>query len=408
VTPTVPPERMRGLSTFSTLALLLTLSTPGVAQSALQPCPWSLSLESRWGSLDGEMALSPVAGAAVAPDEERVLLVLPQERSVRLHSLDGTPSTVIGQEGQGPGDFQRPVAAGFHGDRIWVWDVALGRLSVFNADGSFASSRTVGPGGRAGKLRDGSLVRVERVPAGIEGPADRAVTRLYGIGVHGPETVDTLHVMRALARELRIRSGQITRTVPQPFSDDPLWGWSPDGRWVAVLERRQPPPSTADGSMTLHTWDFVDPRAGSRTVGVPYEPVILTSERIDPVATALSESTVRAVRSRGLSASASDFSVEAVRESMYKPRWVPPASALLVTSGGKAWIRVFEGDGRRGERWLVVHLESGEICQTELSPEWRLLDVGPGKGVAAAEGPFGVPQIVVFRMETAQRGRSTR
>lgn len=384
-------------------ALFLAIPAPGAAQSAIQTCPWQPALEARWGSVDGDAALSPVNDAAIAPDERSVLLTFPTENAVRSYRMDGVLETNIGREGEGPGDFQMPVRAGFHGDGLWVWDVALGRLSVFNADGSFQDSERLGPGGRAGKLRDGSTIRVIAIPPTQE-RSDLPVLRFSGSNPTESGSADTLQLMRDVVGPMHVRSGQITRTLQQPFSDNPLWGWSPHGRWVAVLEQRRPAPETTDGAIRLHVWGVSESGLRAGAVDIPHEPQALTRDRIDSVATTFSRSFRRAIRDNGIPADASDFSVQAVREAMYRPEWTPAASVLRVTSGGQAWIQISKGEDGSTAGWVIVTLESGAICQVDIPAEWQVVDVGHEKGVAVAEGPYGVTQIVVFRMEATGPG----
>lgn len=57
------------------------------------------------------------------------------ENQVRLYEADGALGSVLGGEGSGPGEFNRPVAAGrFTDGRLWVVDLR-GRVSVFDRTG---------------------------------------------------------------------------------------------------------------------------------------------------------------------------------------------------------------------------------------------------------------------------------
>ena len=59
-----------------------------------------------------------------------------------VHRFDrhGRWETTIGKEGEGPGEFRRPMAMGWLGDTLWVADRGLSRLSFFSPDGVFLRS----------------------------------------------------------------------------------------------------------------------------------------------------------------------------------------------------------------------------------------------------------------------------
>lgn len=48
---------------------------------------------------------------------------------------DGRLVTRFGQSGKGPGEFQSPSAIGWSGDRLWVADSQLGKVTLFEANG---------------------------------------------------------------------------------------------------------------------------------------------------------------------------------------------------------------------------------------------------------------------------------
>ena len=397
-------RRVRGLArgVGGLLLAVVPLSGAPLAEpGADDPCRWSVSERARWGSVDGPDALAPVAAGALAPSEDAVLIAEPAAHRVRLFDLEGGELRSIGRDGVGPGEFRSPALTGFFGDDVWVWDLLLGRLSFISAStGRFLDSRALPTGGRAAALADGSALYVARTP-----PAgalqERLVSRVPE-SVRDPAEGDTLHVMSVEAGTLQIRSGEVTRTARQPFSDDPLWGAAPNGRWAVVLDRRTlgDPEATL---MSLHAW-----RSGAEEpelIEVPYEALTLSTTQLDSVAVAFSESALRSIRSLGIPADPADFSPQRVREAFHQPAWTPPASALVVTSGGSAWIRTRTADrAPQGDLapWTVVELESGERCRIDLPSDWQLLDAGERIGVALTEGPFGVAQIVVFDLVRAR------
>jgi len=59
------------------------------------------------------------------------------EKNLVFFSRDGRFICVVGRRGEGPGEFQDIVCASLSGDRIYVYDIRLQRVSVFRMDGSF-------------------------------------------------------------------------------------------------------------------------------------------------------------------------------------------------------------------------------------------------------------------------------
>lgn len=56
---------------------------------------------------------------------------------------DGNYSHNIGRVGQGPGEYQRATITDVSGDVVSVWDSQLGRLSLFQTDGTFMESHYI-------------------------------------------------------------------------------------------------------------------------------------------------------------------------------------------------------------------------------------------------------------------------
>ncbi len=69
--------------------------------------------------------------------EDRIYIVDSQVPAVRAFDLEGKYLFDIGNQGQGPGEYSRPVAMAVTGDgRILVTDVQGGRLNIFDSEGN--------------------------------------------------------------------------------------------------------------------------------------------------------------------------------------------------------------------------------------------------------------------------------
>lgn len=90
-----------------------------------------------------------VQPVAMAVDREGTLLVLDgQMAQVHRVAADGSVLPSLGQQGSGPGEFQRPSALRLSGDTLWVIDSGNGRLQVLDIDGNSIETYSLPP--RAG------------------------------------------------------------------------------------------------------------------------------------------------------------------------------------------------------------------------------------------------------------------
>lgn len=176
------------------------------------------------GAVDGppELSFARVLGAyRLAAGDLAVFDGTANE--LRLFDAGGRHVRSVGRAGDGPGEFQRVIAAGILGDTVWLYDRAAGRLTfVHGRSGSFrvasVEARNLGLGS-AGSLEDGSLVLVadvaltdaveERPPAGFH----RWGAAYLRIGPQG-RTLDTILQVPGTERLLRYGNGTIELLRP--------------------------------------------------------------------------------------------------------------------------------------------------------------------------------------------------
>ena len=77
--------------------------------------------------------LVPINWLGVSSDG-RIALLQWQDYQVRFFDAEGTDLGAVGREGDGPGEFRRPVRAGWIVDSLWVSDTQLGRAVVISPD----------------------------------------------------------------------------------------------------------------------------------------------------------------------------------------------------------------------------------------------------------------------------------
>lgn len=68
-------------------------------------------------------------------------------KTIRVFNKDGSYRTAVGREGQGPGEFKQLMAIGPYLDGIATWDPGQARVSVFSLDGEFQRSYQPGVAG---------------------------------------------------------------------------------------------------------------------------------------------------------------------------------------------------------------------------------------------------------------------
>jgi hypothetical protein len=80
----------------------------------------------------------------------RIVVANGGTNELRFYDRDGTYLASAGREGGGPGEFQQVGwMRTFGGDSLMVYDFSLGRISVFDAEGTFARSFKITPVGEA-------------------------------------------------------------------------------------------------------------------------------------------------------------------------------------------------------------------------------------------------------------------
>lgn len=120
----------------------------GVASTALRPAiwtaetAWSLEEDLRLGSVDGDSATAWTRIASLAADSRDFIYVLDAGVGrIQVFDADGSYRRTIGRRGDGPGEFRLPRAVQIsQGDSLFVVDQGAVRYSVFGPDGEFVRS----------------------------------------------------------------------------------------------------------------------------------------------------------------------------------------------------------------------------------------------------------------------------
>jgi hypothetical protein len=327
--------------------------------------------------------LSFVMDLRVAPDlsfyltDRQLPFVLHLDRTGRL-------IRTLGRAGTGPGEFQRPAMLGWQGDSLWVYDLGLRRLTLFDTARAGHSTvsllypaRPVSTSGRPylggsllpmAMLPEGGLIVWQPVPP--EGSGLPAEARVFQVSREG-EVLDTLARLPAGHSRLSFvfRDGAIH--LVQPFRDDPEVDVSPDGRWLVRADR----PAPARAGSAMFTVMLVE-----RGRGLAYR----REWRYTPLP--LSDDTVEAYLRGTLAFDPGPGHVrlpltrDSLERKLYRPRFFPPVGEIRVGRDGTVWFRFTDASARglvrRGQaQWVALSPRGLEMHRLVLPDRFRVHEV---------------------------------
>lgn len=233
----VSSPRFLTATPFALLAILGLSQEPAQAQGAPEPI--------RLGAPTAEFPedFGAIQTVRELPDG-RVLVADPLSKAVYLVDLAQGRRTVVGREGQGPGEYRQPDAVWpLPGDSTLLVDLGNGRLITVGPDLSFGASVPIA----LGEPRPGQGM-VMALPQGVDGqgriyaramggpgggpyPDSAAVLRIH----RGSRAVDTAATFKIQDVTQAVSGGANTRDVrisPIPLSSEDAWGVAPDGSVV--------------------------------------------------------------------------------------------------------------------------------------------------------------------------------
>lgn len=387
------------------MALLLAGCESGGTGSQLAAPVWSLvGPEVRIGSVDDSAyAFGYVRSLAVGPSGNVFSLHL-NGSSVRVWSPDGKPAGTIGRKGDGPGEFQTPLALGFFGDTLWVMDVRAYRASYFTADGTFlgtsAPKLNLGTGDASPPrpsqpLRDGTWHGA--VPAFSDGIARGKITETPHVHMDGAGTVlDTVwnqHWRTTDILALLNKDGRGGMYSSQPFGDATLSRVLEDGGMVVAEDRV---PDHADGA----TFSVTRLSPSGDTLwrsDLPYTPAPLDPARADSAAAAWAKTSMQFM-SRIRPDLTEAGLAEEYRAAMYVPPFEPFLKGLVVASDGSIWLRRHEATPDGVEWWVLD--DQGRPAGRIVMPEGLRVMAIHGDDVWGVEtDDMDVNYIVRYRVE---------
>ncbi len=345
---------------------------------------WSLAAEPEVeiGTLEGaeEYQLFQVSAALRLPDG-RIVVGNGGTKELRLYDAAGRFVKRRGREGEGPGEFGAVGAVGIAGDSLYVFDVELARVSVFDLEGAFSRSYPVRVPGIAfpypvGVLDDGGWVLVSGFVFSSQDIA--AVVRDTSLVVHlradgtaadtlgrfptieffvwGDGTLTTA-ANRAFGRSLASAVGA-RRVYLGDTERYEIAAYSPDGVLESVLRRTVPPRPVA--AQDIERYKEADRR--------------------------------RLVRPEFRQ------QMERLLAEMPYPDEMPAFGGLQVDALGNLWVSEFKRPAADSIRWTVYDEEARPIALAVLPVELEITQIGSEFVCGRREDDLGVERVSVYRL----------
>ena len=260
------------LLTVCSLAAVFSLFECGNAQETAA-ARFTLTRELRIGAVDDrEYSLTFVGGLAARTDGT-ILVLQPQDGTIKAFGANGKSRGAIGRKGSGPGEFVSPVVFGIKDDSVWVVDHGLARISLFAPDGAFVASYSfvnTGSGFRVvpvALLNDGSIAATIAVPTSVLTISRMPLLRMARSGA----VVDTI-VWLSVEKPLAFRDASSEYNgffSVQPIRQEPLYQILRDGAGVAIVEW-EAAPDPGNASITIRSVAINGDT--TRTSRIPYKP----------------------------------------------------------------------------------------------------------------------------------------
>jgi hypothetical protein len=360
--------------------------------------------EIRLGSVDSpDFAFSEVNGLTVGENGD-IYSLHRREAVIRRWSATGEAIGMIGQRGQGPGEFISPFNMGWRGDSLWVFDTGTSRLSLFDETGRFERALTpavdigslelaeqgVFPARPVGLLGDGTIHG--STIGGSHDVVEGRFTRVAHVRMTAEgSTIDTV-LTTSIGREsvLAITRGRAGLFGPQPFGDGVLSTLTPDGHHFLVLDRTAASRDGASAEFLLRRVALDGDTVLS--LAYAYEPVAIPGDTIDA---RIRERLDRMSEVVGAEAAAAE-----VRQAMYIPAFYPPVNALVAGRDGTIWMALNPRPAS-GTEWLVVDPNGDPIGKVILPTEMEPMAAERSMVWGTERGEFDIEYIVRYRIEFA-------
>ena len=177
-------------------------------------------------STGAEYTFQHVVGMDIGPDGF-VLILDPTEKAVLRFGPRGEYRGRLGKEGAGPGEFRWPMQMGILKDEVWVHDMQLRRINVFDKSQSLLRTQRQDKSGLVPLLDGGAMVvQPFEHPPHPSARVDTATVSL--LLIHADKSQDRIASWLIDPNQVTVNSPGFTAVARQPLVDAPLWdaGWT--------------------------------------------------------------------------------------------------------------------------------------------------------------------------------------
>ena len=270
-----------------------------------------------------------------------------------------------GRQGSGPGEFQFPLRMGWSGRELWVYDDGLRRFQYFDPNGTLIRTALTPGGVFARPLADGaalvqpqlSTLQDNAYPILVSRRDSRAIDTIatMAFGRNG----STVRGARGLVSHIRLPGDRGTLAV------------APDGGAIVIVEDEGP------SSTRVRVRRFDVRGTMLRDVRVPFIPIPTTAAWYDSV-----------VRELGRSGREMGLTEGLIRETLPRPRYLPPFERVIVSSNGELWLQRMVPPGA-ASLFLVIGETGQPLQQFEGPPGLRLVRVRPPRAFGTNKTELG-------------------
>lgn len=351
--------------------------------------------------IDGyEADLVPVAWMGIG-STGRIALIQLQDAKVRFFDGSGEPLRDFGGNGEGPGEFRRPLRGGWIGDTLWINDTQLDRTTLISPELQLVRTVTNAP---ALRPIQGETTRIPEFGPGTPYAIYRGDTMLVAAS---PRSGDPRADALGGSPLLRVSAeGDIARIVavrpsdergsffmrfsdgraagfPIPFHQDPSWSVSPDGTRIALLTVTFPTPHVGEFRVVVvdgYGHEIFDRAYRTSTLPIP-------GSAVDSVLSARAE---RAPNSEMRSAILADL-----RDRI--PSTYSPVHDILLGMDGRAWISLRTDTD--GNSWLVLRPDGEPAMRVTLPSNTRLMAADDQHIWGVEVDELGVESLVRYQLD---------
>jgi hypothetical protein len=338
--------------------------TAGAGQgngAATAVAQWSLAAtpELRIGGSDVDGGLHRVMGA-VRLDDGSIAIANAGAHQVRVVAPDGRTVRNVGQEGDGPGEFQFPGWVGARGDTLVIADMVASRISRFGPDGKHLTSASFSPAAGlfpqvVGQYRDGTLLVVADEAAEARKPGVvRGRTVLLRLRPDG-SLRDTLAVVPSSEQFATVsQDGRRFKVESLPFGRRTVVAIKSDVVLVGTGETPSVRAIDADGRIR----DLVRVTTAPRPVGA----ADIDAYWKNLVTTGGDEDGQDRTPPKGIP----------------YPAALPPYSDLHVDAAGRVWVAEsrLPREWSQPATWQIFSPQGRALARIQLPPRSLLLDAG--------------------------------